>query len=237
KFIFHGLVLPERVQFNISKCKCAMQDIEIILWSSFSKIVVECLVKKSLEINLYTLKNYVEMAVRTIVDSVGYLQACGYDVEIESAYDLQTKDFIIFGVHENIFHDDQINSDTNNGIPHPEISISPTELAFLSSQNLELGIALGDFREAIRQPNFTSFHCYRAIEAIKQAFDGKKDKDKWERLRTNLDVERSDIDKIANQAKFLRHGKCHPQVWKTRKEHMFITWNIIKKYIEFLKSN
>lgn len=68
KFIFHGLVLPERVQFNISKCKCAMQDIEIILWSSFSKIVVECLVKKSLEINLYTLKNYVEMAVRTIVD-------------------------------------------------------------------------------------------------------------------------------------------------------------------------
>ncbi|HAU1294598.1 TPA: hypothetical protein JBI28_16335, partial [Legionella pneumophila] len=124
-----------------------------------------------------------------------------------------------------------ISVDISICVEERKISLSPTELAFLSSQNLELGIALGDFREAIRQPNFTSFHCYRAIEAIKQAFDGKKDKDKWERLRTNLDVERSDIDKIANQAKFLRHGKCHPQVWKTRKEHMFITWNIIKKYI------
>src|SRR5579872_7139255 len=102
KYIFHGLVLPERANVSIKKLNCSYPDkkIEIILECSLSKLVAEC--SSVYETELLTLKNYVEAAIRNIVDSVGYSIACGYDVEIESAYNLETKEFTIFGVHENI---------------------------------------------------------------------------------------------------------------------------------------
>jgi hypothetical protein len=237
KYIFHGLVIPERTNVYIQKTRCYYPDkkMEIITECYNSKIVAECSCAVS-DVSLLTLKNYVEMAIRIIVDSIGYAFACGYDVEIESAYDLDKKNLAIFGVHENIFDEPKINEDTDKGIPHPEISISLFELAKISGANIELQIALSDFREAIRQPNFTSFHCYRAIEALGHAFTGDKIS-QWKGLRETLHVDRASIDKVKDSADSLRHGKPSLQSWDDRKEHMLITWYIIKKYVDWRLKN
>ncbi|HSW93404.1 MAG TPA: hypothetical protein VLJ15_03510 [Gammaproteobacteria bacterium] len=235
KYIFHGLVLPERASVFIKKGNCSYPDnnIEINLECSFSKVVAECSSVNNIE--LLTLKNYVEMATRNIVDSIGYTTACGYDVEIESAYNLETKELTIFGVHENIFNEAKINDDTSKGIPHPDIAISLIDLAKLCGRNIELQIALSDFREAIRQPNSTSFHCYRAIEALKHTF-GSDEQTQWEGLRESLQIDRNDIRLVQESARPLRHGKPAPQTWDDRKRHMLITWQIIKKYIELIQA-
>ena len=232
QYIFYGLILPERANVFISKAKFYFPDkkIEIISECSLSKVISECSAADA--IDLETLKNYVEMAIRTIVDSRGYTIACGYDVEIQSVYNLATKEWSIFGVHENIFPEEKINEDTNRGFVHPEIKISLLDLAAMSGKNMELQIALSDFREAIRQPNFTSFHCYRVIEALRHTFDGDKSK-QWEKLRNTLQIDSDEITIIRDAARRLRHGDPAPQSWEDRKKHMFITWCIIKKYIDW----
>jgi hypothetical protein len=239
-YIFYGSVLPERVNIYIPQTNANIPEagIDISLECVRSKIIAKCSCNDP-TINPQILKNYVETTSRVIVDAIGYTVACGYDVEIESVYNLNTNEFYILGVHEEIFDDPQINENTNRGIPHPDIPISTNELAKIAGINPELQIALGDFREAIRQPNFTSFHCYRAIEALRHAFTfcGEEESNQWKELRTNLLVDRDDIDIIKKHADFLRHGKSIPQPWKIRKKHMLITWEIIKKYIDWRIKN
>ena len=228
---------PERVNFRIPFTPMTLpkEKIELIMACVSSKVIIECSCDDQ-NINLLTLKNRVENCVRIFADAAGYTTACGYDVEIESAFNPITNQLVIFGVHEDIFDDQQINRDTDNGKPHPDISISIDALAKLSGVNMELSIALSDFREAIRQPSFTSFHCYRAIEALRHTFKGGKES-QWIELRTVLNVDKRDIDEIITFASGLRHGEVLPQPWEARKKHMLITWQIIKKYIDWRSIN
>lgn len=237
-YVFHGVVLPERVNFIISKMNYKNHDetISLVIECAFSKIVVHCSCLVP-DINLLTLKNFVEIVCRILVDSAGYTTANGYDLVIESCYDLngnhkEANQLIIFGTHENIFNDPKINNETSQGIPHPDIIIPVYNLAALVFENIELQIALSDFREAIRQPNFTSFHCYRAIEALRHVFNGKEN-EQWEALYSTFSIIKSDVYDIKKSAGLLRHGQLTQQSWEIRKKHMLLTWEIIKKYIEW----
>lgn len=237
KYIFHGSVLPERVNANLIPYKCSLTEdkAEVILTFCYSKIVAECFCDDE-DVNILSLKNSIEKLARLAADIIGFRIACGYDVEIESVFNTETKEFSIFGVNEPIFDNDQFNVDAAQGIIHPEINISMTDLFTIAGKDTGLIIALSDFRQAIRQPSFTSFYCYRAIEALKNTFPGKNAA-QWENFRDAANVSEEDIKKVMGKANNLRHGKPADQSWETRKEHMLLTWNIIKNYFSFSKSN
>ena len=229
-YIFYGSVVPERANCLISPRSLLSSDYTLHIQCLSSKIIVET-ISFNADINIETLKNIVEHHVRIIVDSIGYTLACGYDVEIDSAYSPNTKETWIFGTHEDIFDKEEINFSTDRGTPHPEVPVTADALAALSVKTLQLSIALSDFREAIRQPSFTAFHCYRAIEALMQEFDGKNKVEQWVKMRASLKVAQETIEKIRTVSKALRHGQIIEQPWEVRKEHMYITWEIIRRYI------
>lgn len=237
EYVFHGLVLPEWAEFNIPPCRSMFPEekIEIILSCINSKLVAKCSCSDP-NVNLLTLKRHVEFAARTIVDVVGFMSVSGYDVEIESVYNPQKNQQYFFDFQEYIFDNDNIGDPVGQTTPYSALSTSCEELMKLSAINTELTIALADFREAIRQPNFTSFHCYRAIEALKSVFAGKK-KAPWEKLHITLNVNEDDIKRIKSSADILRHGELTSQTWEVRKQHMLLTWDIINKYINWRSKN
>jgi hypothetical protein len=69
---------------------------------------------------------------------------------------------------------------------------------------------LGDLREAIRAPKDTGFFYYRAVESLRQFFASERgmtaDKASWEMLRSELGIDRADIDAIKLMADHGRHG-------------------------------
>ena len=101
--------------------------------------------------------------------------------------------------------------------------------------NIPLRLAIADFRESIRNPDFTAFHCYRAIESLRHEFIGKDKKEQWEMLRNNLKVKEETIKTMKDSAVMQRHGAIGTAPWEKRKEQMYTAWLIISKFILFKK--
>ena len=96
--------------------------------------------------------------------------------------------------------------------------------------------ALADVRQAQRLDDDAAFHCYRAIEGLRQLFvhegeSEKKDKAKsWERLRSALNVTEQEIGAIADAAKERRHGGDDKTAVAKRLEHVLLTRDLIVRY-------
>src|SRR5579872_3169719 len=147
RYLFYGSILPERSNIQIPKATWHIEhktavDIEINLECHCSKIIAECLPK--VKIDTRVLKHYVEAAVRTMADCIGYSIVCGYDVIIDSVYDIEKKTTTLFSPHENIFDSPKINQNTAEGIPHPDFKLSLSHLAQLCTRYVELQVALSD---------------------------------------------------------------------------------------------
>lgn len=225
-YIFYGSVLPERALMNLEVPPMEFDGISIILKCCFSKLALHCVSGNQSE-DLEILKNKIESFVRTFVDSFGYTVATGFDVQIESVLDLSTNQFTLFGVHEKIF-DNAINDITGKGVIHPELSFTFSDMAKVACIDIQLRIALADFRDSIRRVELTSFHCYRAIEALCQTFSAD-----WENFRESLGVDKDDIFFVKKgKADVQRHGKMVDQPREVRKKCMQITWDIIRKYVD-----
>lgn len=233
KYIFYGSVLPERanVAFSPILMTSINSDYELIAQCALSKIVVEFNCNDETRINA-THKNIIEHNIRILVDSLGFSLACGYDVQIESVLNTKTHHVEIFGVHEPIFDFAQNNFHPSNIEPHPDTAGTFFDISKLAGVHLELAIALADFRESIRTPHFTSFYCYRAIEALKNALEGN-DKQQWNKLHEIVSSSKEIIQPIKDKADQLRHGKFAEQSWDTRKHAMLVTWDIINKFIKW----
>ncbi len=203
---------------------------------SRSKITVDCINEIPAEMNLATAKNAVESFIRVVTDTLGFTVACGYDVEITSAYNLETKANNIFGVHENIFDDQKINLSTSQGTAHP-LSPSIGDIIATAVTSPQLTIALADFRESIRQPAFTVFHCYQALESLKySAPDIKDDQKKWSWLLSTLKISKATKDRLLKLgAGEQRHGKACTSIWEERKWAMSVAWEAIRRYVIFIR--
>jgi hypothetical protein len=120
-----------------------------------------------------------------------------------------------------------------DGQPSAILDVDYRKICELSGIDLSLRLAMADFRESIRSPDFTAFHCMRAVESLKHSdFIGSKDNSqKLEQLKIKLKVAKKTLDKISNPGNDQRHGKPLPQSWENRKEQMLITWEIIRRYI------
>lgn len=238
EYILYGTVLPERAnilcvpgikaELTLSASQCIrIKQISCLQ----SKLIIVCQDAGETLIDKNSFKNTVESFVRTIIDALGYTLACGYDVEITGMYNPQSNEHAVFGVHENIFDDLKTNSDTNEGIPVPN---APTvdKILHLTFVHPQLSIALSDFREAIRQPSFTLFHCYRAIESLRYSAPTRKEEDQWNWLFSSLKIKKETKDQLLKiGGGEQRHGKVRLCLWEERKWALFTSWEIIRRFV------
>jgi hypothetical protein len=130
------------------------------------------------------------------------------------------------------------------GIPAIAKSASDAGVEFLTIVKLfsdargqYLQRCLANLREAIRVPIDTGFFCYRGVEALRQFFlrerDARDDDASWEALRTELSVDRSDIDFIKRFADSIRHGASGAITDAERAQVFVLTWNIVNSFVRY----
>lgn len=191
---------------------------------AFSQISV-LVTTKGEEDDVPTLRNMVENVVRMHVDAMGYLWGRGYDVEITSLT-YQGGKHVVFGVGVDVL--DQMKR---------EVRPTLADLFALFSTDTRLAQIFADLRESIRAGTDTAFHCYRAIEDIRQTFVKAETEDRsvsWQRLREALRVDRSWIDPIESIAVKQRHGVPVFQTGPEREDAWKRTWRLVDRYVSYL---
>ena len=105
----------------------------------------------------------------------------------------------------------------------------------LSGPNIFFRWALRDYLRAFNCSRDCPAYCYRAIESIKSAFQGKTETDQWNAMHSALGTDRSTIENtVKHYADPIRHGKhdapdiTHSQIW----EMLRLTRDILFKYMK-----
>src|SRR6266851_4818328 len=100
-----GLVHPERADVNISLAEARLNDPPPDMAGAlrFSIIKSQISASYSSEISIQSaesLRIWTESAIRGIVDTLGFTNGCGYDVEITQFFDLTSGAHLVFGVQD-----------------------------------------------------------------------------------------------------------------------------------------
>jgi hypothetical protein len=183
-YVLTGKVLPERANFNLPK-PIALKILpgKIIPEGSMIFLTVICsqismVVHSRGEItDLQALAHECEGMCRMIVDCLGFLMTCGYDVEITQVSGAGGL-HVVYGVQPADLRPIPI-SDANFSETFERLVGVPKayQLAYRRS--------LADYREAIRSYEDTAFFCYRAVEDLRQVFvedERSKEAQTWDRL-------------------------------------------------------
>lgn len=233
QYTFFGKVHPERCNVSIAELHAQVQSLDgdvdgvVHHFISLSQVTAIVVCSKPVK-NIYTLKNIVENAIRVSLDALGYTLACGYDLEIIQMIDSVGNPPIVFGVGIPAIE----NSAANAGVRFENIvSI------FADRKGQYLQRCLADLREAIRAPKDTGFFCYRGIESLRQFFlqekQAKDDRESWELLRSELTVDRAEIETIKGFADPIRHGGGGGISDAERANVFTMTWSIVNKFIKY----
>jgi len=224
-YTLNGRVLPERANVSISGIKFGVKvpaissdwlNISISILLSQISVIVKSQEKIA---DFLTLRNYVQDMVALVVDIYGYLSGRGYDVEIVSLTTEDNTPHVIFGV----------------GISELEAQEKERPFTYEDIVKLlkgnadieqQLRLALINFRLAIRNASDTGFHCYRALEAMKQPFGT------WEKFNSELDIDNSWLMEMKNKhANKQRHGESTFMSGKDRTKMLENTQKVIDKFI------
>jgi len=235
---FFGIVHPERANVTISRIgmilnlpEVGIVDVEVSSTITCSQISVSAYSLTKIE-DVPSLKNYIEDAIRIEVDVLGYLNGCGYSIEIIQMIDSLGSPPVIFGVDIPILRP-ALESDFT-------LAFSEIIDLFRDYKSDALRRSLADFREAIRNPKDTAFFCFRSIESLRHFFISEKNaKDKkqsWECLREELGIEKSEIEAIQVFADPIRHGDTRYISGAQRAEVYTITKAMIEKFIAYAKN-
>lgn len=231
RIIFHGRIIPERVDVNISSVTIVQDESTEITINCKRSVVTIDFTTTVLE-DIYTFKNIAEDMLRMLVDSLGYTIACGYDVEIDSYYMPESRDMGTFSVQQMIFSNQEDLELLAKGQPPSCLSLTFHDIVQISGRDSALRWAMTDFREAIRTPNYTAFHCMRAIESLSHSeFIGDKNGKRLDPLLLKLSISRRTLGKINTPGNDQRHGKPAPQTWEERKFQLHTTWEIIRRFL------
>jgi hypothetical protein len=234
-YTFFGKVLPERANVSISQSfmNIDFPDAgvkgELKLSIQLSQIFAQFTSLTNVD-NIFTLRNYVDTAIRVPIDSLGYILGCGYDIEITSMIDYLGNQVVFgVGIEGNV---EEFKKNRPKDFP---------EILKLSSEKdgRYLQLCFSDMREAIRNSKDAGFFCYRAIESLTKFFatkhelDKTKKKETWEKFRETLDIERDQIDFIQNFSEPVRHGDSKYISPEDMKKIYDYTWEMVDKYVVF----
>ncbi len=233
QYIFFGKVHPERCNVSIAELHTQVKsldgDVDGVVHHSISLSQVTATFVGGRPVqNIYTLKNTVEDVIRVALDALGYTLACGYDLEIIQMIDSVGNPPVVFGVGI---------SAIDNSAARAGVKFENIVSIFGDGRGQYLQRCLADLREAIRAPKDTGFFCYRGVESLRQFFlqemKAKDDKASWELLRSELAVDREEIETIKGFADPIRHGGSGGISDSERANVFTLTWNIVNKFITY----
>jgi hypothetical protein len=234
-----GKILPERAVVNLPLVVKVLASPEGNMpagWELVISIVrsqlAVTLTTNQLVNDLYDMRERVEGVVRFCVDTLGFLLACGYDVELTQVVALDTGNHKVFGVDVQGVREKDLYAD-------PEILDAFQRILQVGTDKQQwLRRALVDFREAIRSYEDTPFFCFRAIEDLRQRFISGNDSDvkkTWRDMTIWLAVPQETVDYVWNELRpmaiSLRHG-AGTKVGRESRTHMLrVTWDLINRFI------
>lgn len=245
KYVFSGVIHPERADFSIAQeISLKLQnpsfgiDVDPILEIKKSRFTITFDSSKDYwnnpSCNTETLKNYVEDAVRLVVDIFCFVKSYNYDVEISTLVCNDLKMNQTFGVQGewNLIKDDQ---ETNEEFTKILKLIDRAERVFMKD-------VFADFRKSIKYPSMTASHCFRAIETIRKFYfensaitdKDKKKKDGWEKMNTTLNYTEKDYSELKKFALPNRHGDYPLITYPERERIMNFTRTLIDDFVDLL---
>jgi len=225
-------VLPERIPLKVALPEWTSELTEfglryrVTIQIADGQFVVPVIVESG-QIDVHTLRNFVENDIRIATDLVGYLIGGSFDVDMISATS-NAGSSVVFGIKVPAL-------EVARGAQTTSIE---SELLNAVAQEIPARLVLADFREAIRNPAGTGFFCYRAVEAVMQsmkAHPDKRDAVASKTLRDRLQIDRAFIAEIKKYADYPRHGKVSSINDADRAKVFRMTDQIIRRYLEFLR--
>lgn len=237
---FFGTVLPERALIDMGEIQFAvLPSADVPAGKLFVAILRSQIVaryhSKSEVGNIFTLRNVVGSAVRTMLDAHGYTLGYAYDIDIVQAVRSSDRQTWVFG----------IDVPALNGVVNGAGISTLDILALLASGEGEpIRHALADAREAIKSPKDTGFFCYRAIESLKNGAAKRLSVDpqkptSWEAFRSAYGISKDDIMFVKGFADDVRHGNAmdaHPVADDKRAKIFVTTWKVINLYLSSEKA-
>jgi hypothetical protein len=240
RWAFFGRVVPERIPLSIggpitwsSEAEGLGIKMDVGFCIADGQLVCNTTVTQG-SADARTVRNLIEIQIRSVVDLIGYLHAVRYDVDIISAVDLETGDRVVFGINIPVLTDRRKDAKAGD---YPPLGSLPGELLQTVTSELAAQIVLQEFREAMGFAIGTGFHCYRAIEAMMQSIrtsDTEKEATAWDRLRQHLCVDRGAIDFVKDHADRPRHGRPSSISDADRANVFRITDEIVRRYLHYL---
>jgi hypothetical protein len=157
--------------------------------------------------DLDDMRERVEDVARFCVDALGFLLACGYDLELTQVVATDSIKHNVFGV----FVQGVTSKSEYSKQEIYDRFLETVGVAKHKQQSLRR--ALVDFRAAIRSHDDAAFFCFRAIEDLRQffaAFVGDDVKNSWSEMARRLEVPADDVDYVWNTLRpaaiSARHG-------------------------------
>jgi hypothetical protein len=102
----------------------------------------------------------------------------------------------------------------------------------------QLRLAVANFNKAITNSKDTGFHCYRAIEAIRQVFDPNPGDVDWDNFNDELDFDQDMVDWFHelkdDHATLQRHGWSTRMTGEEREEMITKTQEVIDRFVEWV---
>ena len=234
-YIFVGKVLPERALLDTPEISFStfgaadVSDGELRVVVLKSQITARFTTPGRVD-NVHTLRNIVEDAVRSLLDVVGYCYGLGYDVEIVQAVNTSTSETHVFGIDIGAV----AGFAKAAGIGFADV----WKLTATDGAGQYLKAALADLREATKSAKETGFHCYRAVESLRNSCASrqdpvpKTDAAAWELFRTTYSVGRHEIMAIKAFADDVRHGAAAKPITDAERADLFRgTWDIVSRYV------
>lgn len=228
--VFRGRVLPAVEKFTLETQTFVMQHAahgaELTLQFRVEDGQLTAVVATDKAIDLYTLRNITERAVRLYVDAYSYAQGESFLAMIES---VETA----LGARE-----------WGAATPAHELAageaLAVEEIIDLQAGCFPLQNALSDLRQASWSPEDAAFHCSRSIEAIRQHFVLAEDQGEtslsWGRMRSALRFERSWVDWLARGVVVQsRHGDLSNVASVRNDKALLCAWWIVHRFCLFLR--
>ena len=162
----------------------------------------------------WSVGNYVDRLVRTLLDIYGYVNGQAYDLDLGHYIDHGAMDS---GNWVKPFRVGALDLRQTVGTTFDELrgmvmleALPPPGDERKARAAGQLTQALGDIRDAIRHPHDTAVFCFRAIEAIRQHYveDGDRGpRASWERMGEQLRIDECWTQDIAPARKSQAHGE------------------------------
>jgi hypothetical protein len=240
-FTFTGRVHPERYDFGmaglprltISEPAGIQSHYRFQLDHSQMTVQVQTNGVKS----ILDLNNAANDLARIALDALGYIWSAALDLEIVSCVDPDGQLHVFNTAFDGLgFREQGTGAEERE---HATLNI----LIHRAISSEAIRQAIKDLRSAIREPSDTVFHCYRAVEAIRQEYFGTGRTDtavarraSWDRLRKATGVQESDLRWLEELATRRRHGEPVSVSHETRERAIRLARGVLKQHCSAAQS-